>query len=149
VSARTSSASDPLSKELVQAKLAQAWSRTIANQFKGNKTAFAGKIGVCPDTVSNALSGTMPEFHTILNSLLACPNALDEALSLYGLQLIPRDLVMTPDMQTLHKMSHALSEFINALRDGSAITGKRWCRKSFARRRRPDRNHPRRRLKAA
>jgi hypothetical protein len=118
VSARTSSASDPLSKELVQAKLAQAWSRTIANQFKGNKTAFAGKIGVCPDTVSNALSGTMPEFHTILNSLLACPNALDEALSLYGLQLIPRDQVMTPDMVTLHQMSRALAEFIDALRDG-------------------------------
>jgi hypothetical protein len=119
VSARTSSASSPLTKELVQAKLAQAWSRTIASSlFNGNKTAFAGKLGVHPDTVSNALSGTMPEFHTILNSLIACPNALAEALALYGLQLVPRDGALTPDMQTLHHLSRALAEFIDALRDG-------------------------------
>jgi hypothetical protein len=120
VSARQSSASDPLSKELVQAKLAQAWSRTIASpQFKGNKTKFAAAIGVCPDTVSNALSGqTVPELHTAFNSLLACPNALDELAALFGFQLIPSSAEMSPDMVTLHQMCRAMAEFTDALRDG-------------------------------
>jgi hypothetical protein len=119
VSARTSLASDPVTKERVSSRLVQAWSRTIAERFKGNKTAFAGAIGVCPETVSNALSGsTVPELHTALNSLLACPNALDEALALYGLQLVPRDMAMSPDMITLSQMGKALSEFIEALSDG-------------------------------
>lgn len=118
MSASKSSASEPLSKEQVQARLAQAWSRTIATQYKGNKTAFAGRVGCHPDTISNALAGTLPELHTVLNSLIACPNALDEALALYGLQLVARDEAMTPDMQALHQMSRALAEFIDALRDG-------------------------------
>lgn len=119
MSASKSSALCPISKEQVQASLAQAWSRTIANpEFKGNKTAFAGKVGVHPDTISNALAGTLPELHNVLNSLIACPNALDEALALYGLQLVPRNGEMTPDMQALHHMSKALAEFIDVLRDG-------------------------------
>jgi hypothetical protein len=119
MTARQSSASEPISKEVVQSRLAQSWSRTIAAQFKGNKTAFAAKVGCHPDTVSNALAGnTVPEFHTVLNSLLACPNALDEALSLYGLQLVPRDMELSPDMQTLHHLSKALAEFVDVLRDG-------------------------------
>jgi hypothetical protein len=119
VSARQSSASEPLSKELVQAKLAQSWARTIANQFKGNKTKFAAAIGCCPDTVSNALAGnTVPELHTAFNSLLACPNALDELAALFGFALVPRDAQMTPDMVTLAQMSKAMAEFIDALRDG-------------------------------
>lgn len=119
MSARQSSASEPVGKELVQAKLAQSWSRTIATQYGGNKTKFAAKIGCHPDTVSNALAGnTVPELHTAFNSLFACPNALDELAALFGLQLVPRDGNMTPDMQALHHMSKALAEFIDCLRDG-------------------------------
>jgi hypothetical protein len=116
--ARQSSAKRLLTKERVQAKLAQAWSRTIANQFEGNKTAFASQIGCCPDTVSNALSGTTTELHTVLNSLLACPNALDELLSAYGFRIVPESAVMSPDMLTLSHMSKAMAEFIDALSDG-------------------------------
>jgi hypothetical protein len=108
----------PIGKEQVQAKLAQAWSRTIANQFNGSKTEFASKIGCCRDTVSNALSGTTTELHTVLNSLLACPNALDELMSAYGFRIVPENAAMTPDMQTLAHMSKAMAEFIDALRDG-------------------------------
>jgi hypothetical protein len=120
VSASKSSALEPLSKERVQAKLAQAWSRTIASeQFKGNKTAFAAKLGVHPDTVSNALSGqTVPELHTAFNSLLACPNALDELAALFGFQFVPSKAELSPDMQTLHQMCRAMAEFTDALRDG-------------------------------
>ena len=104
---------------MVQAKLAQSWSRTIASQFGGNKTAFAAQIGCHPDTISNALAGnTTPELHTALNSLLACPNALDELAALFGFRLVPDDAAMSPDMVTLHHMSRAMSEFIEALSDG-------------------------------
>lgn len=109
----------PLSKDMVGAKLTQAWGRTIADKFKGNKTAFAAKIGVCSTTIENALSGkTVPEFHTALNSLLACPNALDEVAALFGMQLVPRDIAMTPDMVTLSQMSRAVAEFVEVLSDG-------------------------------
>lgn len=118
MSARTSSAIAIQSKEQVQAKLAQAWSRTIATQFKGNKTAFAGEIGCHPDTVSNALSGTTTELHFVLNSLLACPNSLDELMALFGVQLIPRDTELSPDMQTAAQMGRVLSAFLDVLRDG-------------------------------
>ena len=119
MSARQSSASDPVGKELVQAKLAQSWARTIASQYGGNKTKFAAKIGCHPDTVSNALAGnTVPELHTAFNSLFACPNALDELASLFGFRIIPDDAAMSPDMVTLHHMSRAMCEFVEALSDG-------------------------------
>lgn len=120
MTARKSLPSEPLTKERVQSKLAQAWSRTIASPlFNGNKTKFAGSVGCCPDTISNALAGnTVPELHTALNSLLACPNALDELFGLYGFQLVARNVEMTPDMVTLHQMSRVVAEFIDALRDG-------------------------------
>jgi hypothetical protein len=116
VSARTSSPKAALSEEQVQAKLVQAWARTIATVGKG---AFADKAGCHPDTISNALSGAhMPKLHTVLNSLLACPNALDELLALYGFRIVPDETALSPDMVTLHCMSRAMSEFIEALSDG-------------------------------
>jgi hypothetical protein len=85
----------------------------------GRKNTFADHIGCCPDTVSNALAGnTVPELHTALNSLIADPNALDEVFSLYGFQLVPLDLQLSPDMQTLALMGRALSEYIDAVSDG-------------------------------
>lgn len=118
MSARASSANFPLGKDVVQSRLAQAWSRTIAN-MQGKRATFAESIGCHPDTVANALSGnSVPELHTVLNSLLACPNALDEVFGLYGFQLVPRDAEMTPDMITLAQMGRALAEFIDTLRDG-------------------------------
>lgn len=113
-----SSAKAPLAKEQVQACLVAAWGRTIA-QAGGRKATFAEAIGVHPDTVSNALSGTtVPELHTVLNSLLACPNALDEVMRLYGFILVPEDKALSPDMQTLVEMSQALTRFCEAMEDG-------------------------------
>jgi hypothetical protein len=85
----------------------------------GRKNTFADAIGCCPDTVSNALSGnTVPELHTALNSLMADPNALDEVFSLYGFQVVPLDMELSPDMVTLHHLSKAMAEFCDVLRDG-------------------------------
>lgn len=117
VATRVSSAKVPLDKNTVQSRLAAAWARTIA-QNGGKKATFAEAIGVHPDTVNNALCGnTVPELHTVLNSLLACPNALDEVLSLYGFILVHKDAAMSPDMQTLGMMSDAVTEFIHVLED--------------------------------
>jgi hypothetical protein len=116
VSTRTSSPKTALTEEQVQAKLAQAWARTIATVGKGY---MADKAGCHPDTISNALSGShLPKLHTVLNSLIACPNALDELLAVYGFRLVPDDALMSPDMVTVHQMSRALCEFIEALSDG-------------------------------
>jgi hypothetical protein len=84
----------------------------------GRKNTFADSIGCSPDTVSNALSGaTVPELHTVLNSLRACPNALDEVLSLYGYILVSKDAALSPDMQTVSMMSNAVTEFLEVLED--------------------------------
>ena len=118
MASRTSSAKRPLHKDEVQSRLAAAWARTIA-QSGGKKNTFADAIGCHPDTVSNALAGnTVPELHTVLNSLLACPNALDEVLGLYGFHLVPDDAAMSPDMQTLVEMSQAMTRFVEAMEDG-------------------------------
>ncbi len=115
---QASSAKAPLSKEQVQSHLAASWGRTIA-RMGGKKATFAETIGCHPDTVSNALAGnSIPELHTVLNSLFACPNALDELLALYGYRLTPDDQVMSPDMVTILEMSDALTCYIGALDDG-------------------------------
>lgn len=118
MASRASSAKRPLGKDEVQSHLVAAWSRTIA-QNGGKKATFAESIGVHPDTVSNALSGTtVPELHTVLNSLVACPNALDEVMRLYGFILVPEDKALSPDMQTIVEMSQALTRFCEAMEDG-------------------------------
>lgn len=118
MASRTSSAKSPLDKNTVQARLAAAWARTIA-QNGGKKATFAEAIGVHPDTVNNALCGnTVPELHTVLNSLFACPNALDEVLSLYGFHLVSTDKALSPDMQTVVEMSQALTRYCEAMEDG-------------------------------
>lgn len=115
---RASSIKAPLSKEAVQSRLAAAWARTIAG-MEGKKATFAEAIGCHPDTVSNALAGnTVPELHTALNSLLACPDALFEVFSLYGFRLVPDDRAMSPDMRTIFEMSEALTTYIAAMEDG-------------------------------
>lgn len=109
----------PLTREYVHGKLTQAWARTIAQQFKGNKTEFARRVGCDVSTVRGGMGGEhLPELHTVLNSLIACPNALDELLSAYGYQLIALNAEMSPDMVTLGQMGHAIAEFIDALSDG-------------------------------
>lgn len=121
MTSRQSSAKPPLTKDEVQARLAAAWARTIA-QMGGKKATFADALGCHPDTVSNALSGnTVPELHTVLNSLFACPNALDEVIGLYGFILVHKDIALSPDMQTLIMLSEAVTEFIRVLEDQQRI----------------------------
>lgn len=118
MSARESSAKSGFDKSIVQSHLAAAWSRTIAAQ-EGKKGAFADALGCHVDTVNHALSGkSLPELHTVLNSLVACPNALDEVLALYGFRLVPVDQALSPDMVTLIEMTAALHRFCAALDDG-------------------------------
>ncbi len=114
---KASSAKNPLSKDTVQSRLAAAWARTIA-QNGGKKNTFADAIGVHPDTVSNALAGnTVPELHTVLNSLFACPNALDEVMALYGYILVPEGRALSLDMLTLVEASRFVTHMAEALED--------------------------------
>jgi DNA-binding transcriptional regulator LsrR (DeoR family) len=118
MSSRRSSPATPRTSDEVHRRLTRAWSRTMDEQDL-TQEAFAARIGCCRDTVKNALAGDrLPKLHFVLNSLLACPNALDELLQLYGLQIIPRSAEASADMQTLSHMGRAMAEFIEALSDG-------------------------------
>lgn len=104
------------SKQEVGAKLAAGWARVTSDFGKG---AFADRLEISVGTVNNALtSASVPEFHTALNSLLADPTALDEALALYGYKLCPNTADAANDMATAADLSHLAGAFIDALSDG-------------------------------
>lgn len=108
---------DPRNSQDVGAKLAAGWARVGATSAKGK---FADAIGVrSTTTVDNALTGkTVPELHTALNSLLYDPTALDEVMALYGLRVCPRDAEAANDMETIHGLSGAVTEWVSRLMDG-------------------------------
>lgn len=115
MSGRTSS-TKPLGKAELQPRVAEAWSRVISRLGKGT---FADRIGCCSDTVNNALTGPgLPEAHTLLNSLLADPTALDEVLGLYGMRIVPARAEAANDLQTIADLNEASHEWLQRLLDG-------------------------------
>lgn len=106
----------PLSKNDVQPRLAEAWSRVISKQGKG---AFADRCGCCTATVDNALTGPgLPEVQTLLNSLLADPSALDEVFALYNMRLVPCVADAANDLQVISGLNDASSEWLQRILDG-------------------------------
>jgi hypothetical protein len=115
VTDRTSSAKTLCATE-VQGKLAQAWTRVIAKVGKGS---FADKCGCDPDTVDNAITGkSIPRGHTLLNSLVADPTALDEVLALYGLKVVPLQVAPANDLTLAAGASEIATAICQALVDG-------------------------------
>lgn len=79
-----------LPKHRVKALLSAGWARSIASIGAGGKATFADRCDTTERTIDNGLSqNTLPEAHTIFNSLAADTTALDEILAEYGFQLIP------------------------------------------------------------
>jgi len=86
---------EPLPKHRVAASIAAGWARIVRTKGKGS---FADRLGTTERTVENALAGkTLPEAHTIFNSLAADKTALDELFEEYGVRLVDKDAVCDTD----------------------------------------------------
>lgn len=106
----------PLTKDRVKALVASGLQRA-ARDYGIEEVAI--KAGCSRRCIEKALSHeTLPEAHLLGNLLLLDPTTLCEWLGALGFQLVPRDVEASPDMVTLHQMSKAMAEFIDALRDG-------------------------------
>jgi hypothetical protein len=105
-----------VSKSDVSAAISVGWARAARKAGKG---AFADALQVDAKTINRALTGeTVPELHTALNSALVDPTALQEVMSLYGLELRPAKPEAANDLDTLAKVSHLAGKWAEALADG-------------------------------
>lgn len=106
----------PLTKDRAKALIASGLQRAARDHGLDEVAIRAGCSRRC---VEKALAHeTLPEAHLLGNLLLLDPTALTEWLGALGFVIVPRDAEASPDMVTLHHMGRAMSEFIDALRDG-------------------------------
>jgi len=106
----------PLSKEDVSSALSDAWFRISRDVGKGTLTDHTGSKTT--KTIDRAIAGGgLPELHTALNSLLACPTALDEVFSLYGGRFVLLDCQAANDYATISGLNHGLAQWTHALAD--------------------------------
>lgn len=106
----------PLTKDRTKALIASGLQRAARDHGIEEVAIKAGCTRRC---IEKALSHeTLPEAHLLGNILLLDPTALTEWLGALGFIVVPRDAELSPDMVTLHRMSTAMSEFIDALKDG-------------------------------
>jgi hypothetical protein len=110
----------PIAKDKFQQKLAAGWGRVWPKIGKG---AMADRMGLSDSkTIDRAVTASnLPEGHTIFNSLLADPTALDEILAWYGLRVSPITADAANDMQTLSGLCETAGELAEALKDGVRV----------------------------
>ena len=107
---------DNRSKMDVSAALAAGWARVIMRVGRG---AFADRLGIDAKTVARALTGeTVPELHTALNAVMVEPTALDEVMSLYGLELRPREAGAGMDMAMIADLARLTAKWVDVMADG-------------------------------
>lgn len=106
----------PVSKDRFQTLLATSWGRVWPKVGKGT---MADKMDSNTKTIDRAVTGSnLPEAHTVFNSLLAHPTALDEVLTAYGFRLAPLHADAANDFHTASELARAAGTFIDALSDG-------------------------------
>lgn len=106
----------PVTKEKAKALVAAGLHRAVVRH--GLETV-AQQAGCSPRCLQKALSHeTLPEMHTAANVLLLDRTVLCEFMAALGCQVIPSEGAMSPDMQTIARLSEALACYINALQDG-------------------------------
>ena len=103
----------PLPKHRVKALVAAGWARVIAGLGDGGKQRFADGIDTSSRTVEYALAGnTLPEAHTLLNSLLVDPTALSEVLAALGFQLVPSNARASDDLSLASGLTEVTGDLI-------------------------------------
>jgi hypothetical protein len=107
----------PLSKDRFQLLLAQGWGRVWPRLGKADMAAAMELTST--KTIDRAVTASnLPEAHTVLNSLVADPTALDEVFHELGFCLRPLTAEAANDMDTAAKLSFAAGAMIEALADG-------------------------------
>lgn len=101
----------------IHGALAAGWSRVINAIGRGT---FQDAAGLDAKLVTRTLGGeSTPELHTALNSLAACPTALNEVLDKYGFEIRPKQAAPANDMDTVAGLSHLVGKWVEALADGN------------------------------
>lgn len=113
---RSLSGSGRVTKEQAKNAIAQGWQRVVRDH---GKETVAATVGCDKRTVENTMAlKTLPEAHLLLNLLDLDTTALNEWLALKGVHAVPCESAMTPDMQTVNGMGHALTHYLDVMLDG-------------------------------
>jgi hypothetical protein len=109
---------EAMSKDKLQHLLAEAWGRVWPKL--GGMTIMAKRMGLNDTKTIQRVTGicNLPEAHTIFNSLLADPTALNEVLGYYGYKLCPLESTAANDYATLAGVCEIGGRFAVALEDG-------------------------------
>ena len=100
----------------VSAALSAGWARIINRVGRGG---FADRLDVDGKTVGRALAGdTLPELHTVFNSLSIDLTALDELAALYGVEIRPRECAPGNDMVMIASVARLAAQWAEAMADG-------------------------------
>lgn len=111
-----------LSKESLKVKLAVAWGRVCG--VMGGPGSFAEKAEIDGAAVGRVLAyKSLPEAHTIFNSLRADPTALDEILAHYGVKATPITAQAANDLHTAAGLLDGATEIVKAYEDGNRNHG--------------------------
>lgn len=107
----------PVTKDKFQRLLAQSWGRVWPQIGKG---VMADKMGLNDvKTIDRAVTASnLPEAHTIINSLLADPTALDEVFREFGFRVIPLRSEAANDLMTAAGVIDAMGELVKSRADG-------------------------------
>lgn len=106
----------PQSKTKLSAAIGAAWGR-VSNAL--GKGAFADAAEFDEVTISRAMRGpSLPSAEHLLNSLVADPTALNEALALYGLIAAPKNAQAANDMDLVTSLSGSVAEYLKCIADG-------------------------------
>lgn len=80
---------------------------------------MADRMGSNTKTIDRAVTAeNLPEAHTVFNSLIADPTALDQILREYGYCLRPLTAEAANDMHTAADLARAAGSMVDALSDG-------------------------------
>ena len=103
-------------KDELLAEIAKDW---LPLAPMGERASFALRIGAGDyKKVSKAISGeSLPEAHTILNSLVVDTTALFNTLLLYGGVFVPVETAPVDDMAVILGMMQAATEYLERMKD--------------------------------
>lgn len=105
-----------LTKDRAKALAATGLHRAVAG---AGLDQVAAECCVSTRCIQSALShDTLPEFHTMLNSLDADQTSLDECMAEKGFCLVPLEMDFDADVEVIAELSGLMTEWLDAMKDG-------------------------------
>lgn len=107
-----------LTKDRAKTLIAAGLHRAVVKATDGIEEVAIG-AGCSRRCLEKALAHeSLPEAHTILNSLIGDATVLDEALAHVGFCLVPLEMDFNGDMAVITELSALLTEWLAAMADG-------------------------------